>query len=154
MSTTLNRPNKYPATCVRCRGHIPAHGGLLARTDTGAWAADHDGPCPDKPAPAAAAVARISDDGIYRTETGTIYKVQYAKNGSGNLYAKRLDPDAGTFTYEPGAIHRLRADQRMTFEDAAAFGELYGICCACGRDLTDETSIARGIGPICGKKYF
>lgn len=154
MTTTLTRPNRYAASCIRCRGHIPAGGGLLARTDTGAWAADHDGPCPDRPMATATPAKLVEHDGIYQTETGAIYKVQIAKNGSGRLYAKRLDPATGTFTYAPGAIHNLRDDQRMTREAAAAFGKLYGICCACGRDLTDEGSIAAGIGPICSGKYF
>lgn len=164
MTTTLHRPNAYPATCVRCGARIPAGQGLLARTDDGRWAADHPADCPEKPIvtahqPTAAAREKVNHDGMYQTSDGTIYKVQIAKNGSGNLYAKRLILDTdqrGTsarFEYAPGAIHNLYADQRMTTEQAAAFGALYGICCNCGRDLTDEDSIARGIGPICAKNF-
>lgn len=32
---------------------------------------------------------------------------------------------------------------------AIAYGKKYGICCVCGRELTDPASIERGIGPIC-----
>lgn len=35
----------------------------------------------------------------------------------------------------------------------AKYGSLYGICCVCGRTLTDESSIAAGIGPICSQKF-
>lgn len=173
-ATTLAKPNRYAANCIRCRGRIEAGDGLLARTDDGRWAADHPGDCPAPTGRTATPVARVQQDGIYRTEDGTIFKVQIAKQGSGNLYAKRLDvtptgtcggcedcdgEDActiysGTFRYAAGAINLLRADQRMTEAQARAFGKLYGICCACGADLTDERSIEAGIGPVCGKRYF
>jgi hypothetical protein len=94
-------------------------------------------------------------DGMYRTEDGTVYKVQYAVNGSGRLYAKRLvlQPDGGaTFEYEPGAVFRLRPEQKMTLEEAREWGVLYGTCCVCGRTLTDEGSIEAGIGPVCAAK--
>lgn len=161
MPTTLTRPNRYPAHCIRCHARIPAGQGLLARADDGSWAADHDGPCPEKPVVAATPRHLVDHDGIYRTDDGTIYKVQHAKTGSGRLYAKRLHltphPDgttSGTFHYAAGTIHTLRDDQRLTATEAAAFGALYGVCVACGRDLTDENSIAAGIGPICARKYF
>lgn len=173
---TLTRPNRYPAACVRCGQRIEADQGLLARTADGKWAADHPADCPpSKPMYVAQPVERVAQDGIYRNPAdGTIHKVQIAKQGSGNLYAKRLDvtptgtcggcedcdgEDActiysGTFRYAAGAINLLRADQRMTEAQARAFGKLYGICCACGADLTDERSIEAGIGPVCGKRYF
>lgn len=94
----------------------------------------------------------VTEDGMYRMADGTIAKVQIAVNGSGNLYAKRLivSDDHGSFEYEPGLIRKLSADDRMTVEQAAEFGKLYGWCCVCGRTLTDEKSIAAGIGPVCG----
>jgi hypothetical protein len=105
-------------------------------------------PQPTRPA----GLGQVTEDGMYRTPDGTIWKVQRAVHGSGQLYAKRLTVEpgqTGTFTYEPGAIRRLRPENRMTLEDAKAFGKLYGVCCRCGRTLTDERSIADGIGPDC-----
>lgn len=173
MSTTLDKPNRYAATCVRCRGRIPAQQGLLARTDDGKWAADHIGECPDKPTVALAPVEMANRDGIYRHPDGTIYKVQQARQGSGRLYAKRLvittcpdpacghptttQPDGshahGHFVYAAGAIGTLQAAWRLEADAAAAFGQLYGICAMCGADLTDEKSIARGIGPRCAERF-
>lgn len=173
MTQTLARPNRYPARCIRCGGNIAAGEGLLARRDDGSWAADHPAECPtDKPMAIAQPqpVARADQDGIYRTDDGTIFKVQIAKQGSGRLYAKRLevrpctDPACGHptvldehgthwhghFVYAPGAVHTLLASQRISEHDARAFGRLYGICCVCGADLTDEKSVAAGIGPVCG----
>jgi Family of unknown function (DUF6011) len=87
-------------------------------------------------------------DGMYRKD-GTTYKVQTARE-SGKRYAKVLDEQARRFVYTPGAITRLSAEDRLTIEEAEAFGKLYGWCCVCGATLTDEKSIARGIGPVCG----
>jgi len=103
---------------------------------------------------AKAAGGAVTEDGMYRTPDGTVYKVQIAKQGSGNLYAKRLviEDGHGSFEYAPGAVRQLQADWKMTLEQAKEFGQLYGICCKCGADLTDEGSIAAGIGPICGSK--
>lgn len=102
---------------------------------------------------AAVAATGPVTDGMYRVGED-IFKVQKAVNGSGHLYAKRLivDGTTGRFEYEAGAIRRLTTADKMTLEDAAAFGKLYGVCCVCGRTLTDEESIAAGIGPVCGHR--
>lgn len=87
-----------------------------------------------------------------------IYKVQRAVHGSGHLYAKMLvlegrdDDVRGTWVYARGAINGLHQDLRMTEDEAAAFGKLYGICCICGTQLNNEVSVERGIGPVCAKK--
>jgi len=89
-------------------------------------------------------------EGWYSVE-GTVYKVQKAVHGSGHLYAKRLIVNDGTgvWEYAPGMVNRLTEAQRLTVEEAERFGRLYGICGVCGAQLTDETSISRGIGPVC-----
>jgi Family of unknown function (DUF6011) len=84
-----------------------------------------------------------------------IYKVQAAVHGSGHLYAKRLMVDdynnKVSWVYVPGAISRLRDGNAhpLTKDEAVRFGKLYGVCCICGRTLTNETSIEAGIGPVC-----
>lgn len=110
--------------------------------------------------PAAPRKDEVTEDGMYaRTENGerVFYKVQIAKNGSGNLYAKRLERDESRvsgwgFNYAPGAIRNLTPADKLSLEEAQAFGQLYGVCCCCAADLTDEDSIAKGIGPICEAK--
>ena len=99
--------------------------------------------------------AKVEQDGMYLTPDGTVYKVQQAKvGGSGRLYAKRLvvEDGTGTFVYAPGEMSRLDASMRMTLEQAQVYGRLYGVCVRCGSPLTDEVSIANGIGPVCGAK--
>jgi hypothetical protein len=99
-------------------------------------------------------------EGMYRNpETEEIFKVQRAVHGSGHLYAKILLPgdefgESAQFAYAAGAIRKLRPEWKLSLEDAKAWGALYGSCCCCGRTLTDEKSIADGIGPICAGKYF
>lgn len=100
----------------------------------------------------------ITKDGIYKDPvTNAIYKVQRNKAGGNGrrLYAKVLTgEDNRTFgwTYLPGLIGRIRPEWKMTREEAASFGRIYGVCVRCHRDLTDEGSIAAGIGPICAGK--
>lgn len=98
---------------------------------------------------------RKAAEGMHRLD-GHIYKVQVAVHGSGNLYAKKLvrgEDDTWSFEYESGAIRRLSDATLMSLEDAKEFGALYGVCCVCGRILTNEASIADGIGPICAGKF-
>ena len=99
----------------------------------------------------------VTEDGMYRVPDGSVfgavYKVQKAVHGSGRLYAKKLH---GTrFEYDPGAVFKIKPEHKMTLDEAKTFGKLYGVCCVCARTLTDEGSIAEGIGPICaGKEWF
>jgi hypothetical protein len=105
-----------------------------------------------------------ADEGMYRKD-GVIYKVQIAVHGSGKPYAKRLEfvegqdmGDSGLrgtwhFVYDRGAVRELGPEHRLTLEQAKEFGALYGTCCVCGRTLTDEKSIAAGIGPVCAGKF-
>jgi hypothetical protein len=91
-------------------------------------------------------------EGLYRMD-GVIYKVQRAlASGNGHLYAKVLKQ--GHFSYAPGALRKLRDEHKMSLAEAQEFGKLYGQCCVCGRTLTDERSIADGIGPVCGRKSW
>lgn len=102
--------------------------------------------------------SKVTEDGMYQTSDGTVYKVQIAKQGSGRLYAKQLtehkteNGSSWSFEYVAGAIHRLNPADKMSLEQAQEFGKLYGVCCRCAADLTDEASIERGMGPICAEK--
>ena len=123
---------------------------------------------------AAAPVKAEVPEGMHR-DGGVIFKVQRAVHGSGNLYAKRLisaekcycsdlqgvlcgvcrDPKASnwSFEYAPGMMRYLSEETAMTLEEAKKFGSLYGTCCVCARTLTNEESIAAGIGPVCASKF-
>lgn len=83
-----------------------------------------------------------------------IVKVQHAVHGSGNQYAKELNVGTGKFEYVAGLISKVRAEgTNLSLERARELGQLYGICVRCGATLTDEDSIAAGIGPVCATKF-
>jgi hypothetical protein len=89
--------------------------------------------------------------GFYLCNAGA-FKVKAGKE-SGRLYAMKFDTNTGKFAYDKGAIFNLRPETRMTKEQAAAYGRKTGVCLICGRQLTDPTSVAQGIGPICIKGF-
>jgi len=116
------------------------------------------------PVQAAPAAAQVTE-GMYRDPaTGDIFKVQVAVHGSGRLYAKKLvaleEPRvkgkktySHEFVYVRGLYTRIQAAWKMSKEEAQEWGRLYGSCCKCGAILTDERSIANGIGPVCGGSW-
>ncbi|WPH57996.1 hypothetical protein SEA_LUCKYLEO_48 [Gordonia phage LuckyLeo] len=59
------------------------------------------------------------------------------------------------WTYQAGLLRNMARHMvtKLGVEDAAQFGHLYGICMECGAILTNEESIARGMGPICAGKW-
>lgn len=159
MTTTTHTPNRYAGTCTRCHSHVPAGTGALNRDGNNRWAVTHL-TCPDAPAPAAASIQRVTTDGIYSTDDGTIYKVQHTRDGL-KLYAKRMElveradgTKRASFTYAPGVIHTLRPEHRMTVEQAQVFGRLTQHCVVCGAHLENPESVALGIGPVCRASWF
>ena len=100
-------------------------------------------------------------DGIYYVPEaegpGHIFKVYKMVHGSGRQGCKRLVHDGdqeGRFEYMGLAVKHLPVEAKaMSLEEAKAFGRLYGFCVRCGRTLTDEESIAAGIGPVCSGKW-
>ncbi|QNJ55355.1 hypothetical protein SEA_LITTLEFELLA_44 [Gordonia phage LittleFella] len=115
------------------------------------------------------------EDGIYLHEE-TYYMVYHNVNGNGMQLAKKfvLTPEenmtAEAFAKsgnEPEAddeplgewvpngaspLKRLKPEMKLSPEDAARFGQVYGWCGRCGRTLTNEDSKKAGIGPVCAAK--
>lgn len=92
------------------------------------------------------------EEGFYFAE-GIYYKVQDAKANGGHRYAKRWNHDSEQWIYDGQRHFRLLTSQtKLTAEQAKGWGDLYGICMRCGRDLTDEFSISTGLGKICYEK--
>lgn len=102
----------------------------------------------------------VTEPGMYRADD-KIFKVQRSRS-SDRLYAKELVHINGErlteidqvvkfeFRYDRGAIFKLKPEHRMSLEEAKAFGIRYGVCCVCGAWLSNATSVALGIGPVCG----
>lgn len=98
--------------------------------------------------------AQPLSEGIYAVGD-KVFKVYPALNG-GHLLAKELELQGlakkPTWVYRGAATRFVQADQQMTHEQAVKFGKITGVCAMCGRTLTDESSIAAGIGPICANR--
>lgn len=107
-------------------------------------------------------VEPVTEPGMYRGADGAIYKVQRSKGDATRLYAKVLTAITGErlresddaivaweFRYAAGAVRSLTPSQRLTLDEAKAFGIRYGVCCVCGITLKDATSVQAGIGPVC-----
>jgi hypothetical protein len=107
-----------------------------------------------KPVEAKPADVELSS-GIYRVND-SIYKVY--RGQSGRMLAKLLmveDEGSASFEYQGMATRFVKAGTSpMTLDEAKDFGAIYGVCCNCGRTLTDEGSIEAGIGPVCAKTFI
>jgi hypothetical protein len=89
-------------------------------------------------------------EGFYAYGAG-VAEVVKTKDGQ-RMYAKVLDVLTGRWAYAPGVLPKLKPEDRLTLEQAAALGKKWHRCMICGRELTNEDSIDRGIGPICSSK--
>jgi hypothetical protein len=70
------------------------------------------------------------------------------ENAAVTLFASRLK--GGEQNAVIGTLQAFEADPLAT---AQRYGRESGVCCSCGRDLTDPASIDAGIGPICAQKF-
>lgn len=91
-------------------------------------------------------------EGFYKSGDGNIYQVVQARHGS-HLLAKVLDQESGKFEYAGAAKRFVKADQRLTLEEAREYGKQTGRCLACGRLLTDPKSVSEGVGPVCARRF-
>lgn len=103
------------------------------------------------------------EPGVYETAEG-IFVVKFNRAKT-NLYAKKMveiNAERATesgerveieFDYAPGAIRRIKAEDKMPLERAKALTIRYGRCINCGRHLKAAESVERGIGPVCIKSF-
>ena len=78
----------------------------------------------------------------YKTQSGRLCVKLWTKAADGS----------GSFVYW-GLASRMPAAQEMSLEDAQTFGRATGTCCICMRHLTNDESVAAGIGPICAGRF-
>jgi hypothetical protein len=100
---------------------------------------------------------KVTEAGMY-LHRGTAYKVVQSKE-TGNLYAKALikalgDDGKYAWQYARGAMAYLKAEDKMTREQAQAYGHQTGVCAKCGAELTHPVSVERGMGPICYGRWY
>lgn len=93
--------------------------------------------------------------GMYRqTATGDLFRVYKAQTGSHLLCKRLVKLSSGnwTFIYAGAARTQVKAHERLGLDEAKEFGQQFGVCCCCGKLLTDPESVAAGIGPVCAGK--
>jgi len=64
--------------------------------------------------------------------------------------ARNLEPENKRELW--ALLKRLRDDDAE--QVFAEYGKRFGVCCVCGRELTNEQSVEDGIGPVCKQKAF
>ena len=85
---------------------------------------------------------------------GSLYVT--AGKAYGSDYYGRVD---GSGKYDPTrntpaeVVELVKAIGADPFAQAVAYGKRTGMCCCCGRELTNPESIELGIGPICRDKW-
>jgi len=110
----------------------------------------------------------VTEVGVYETPDGDIYQVKsFTPNGEDKevLYARKM-VEIGTerlnenevrvkieFVKERGAVYRLKASWKMSYERAKELTLKYRRCMVCGRRLKAADSVEQGIGPVCIKTF-
>ncbi len=94
--------------------------------------------------------AAREDGKSYRTPDGRVFHAYLTQ--SGRLCCKLWTPSQGQFVYWGLASRMPAAAQEMTLADAEEFGRATGTCSQCMRHLTNDESVARGIGPTCASR--
>jgi len=156
------RPNKFAGVCCLCGAKVAEGEGRIDRRESGTgWNVSHlSGKCPERKAGEPEATAPKYDlvpGGYYATASLTgsnDYDFWFVTEGTRNpniRFVKRVIGGRGN-----ERIHRSTALAALavivaegTDVCAKRFAEELGRCYKCGKHLTDETSRALGIGPVC-----
>ena len=119
----------------------------------------------------------ITDDGVNLTDVMSgryavevngrvqFYKLDNLTSATGRwagwvfVKAQQGDNFARAGAQRPGQTYRGDHDDAMRLildnplAAAKRYGHALGVCAVCGRALTDPTSIAAGIGPVCASRF-
>lgn len=78
----------------------------------------------------------------------------YVKHSDGTYLGKVTGSRLFTVANVSGEVEReIVGVAHDPLNAAIAYGKKYGKCSVCARTLTDEASIARGIGPVCAANF-
>lgn len=90
-----------------------------------------------------------------------VYKIIWNKSKT-LKYAMRLDfaswMKKGKFVYAKNVINQLDSTMQLDLDGAKGYAKWafekfnVGVCCNCGKLLTNPVSVAEGIGPVCSGK--
>jgi len=68
----------------------------------------------------------------------------------GRIDGAQFHPARAATEVVRGLLTSLSADPTSVI---SGYGRLTGACALCGRDLTDQDSVGRGVGPVCAKNF-
>lgn len=97
--------------------------------------------------------SEVITQGMYKVGE-RVFKVKPTQ--AGKLWAHELvgsTADGFSFEFAGNPARFVKPENKMTLEEAKAFGKITGTCCVCGRMLTKQSSIDNGIGPICEQGF-
>lgn len=78
----------------------------------------------------------------------------YVKHSDGTYLGKVAGSRLFTVAAVSGEVEReIAGVANDPLNAAIAYGKKYGKCSVCARTLTDDASIARGIGPVCAANF-
>lgn len=167
------RSNRYPGKCGTCGKKVAEEAGRIEKNDAGKWITFHlDGQCPaDEPVVLAAdgldltPLKAYTSGGICRfgipgvdtrlkvairfKRNGDVYVDDAAVYGHGQFYGRQLVGEAYRGKIE-SELRAILADPHAAVVKYAALTDRCGVC---NTHLEDETSIARGMGPVCAAKF-
>jgi hypothetical protein len=152
-------PNKFGKDCKFCKNPVAANEGHAALV-VGSWitvCAQCASETPQVrserlaavPAPIVPAKIAAPQVGVYTDPAGGLVKVY---NGSYKLQGKRNDGQGWKWTGNKDFTVAI-PENKITAEEAAAFGHENDECVFCGLALNDPRSTETGYGPICAKKH-
>jgi hypothetical protein len=103
----------------------------------------------DAPRAGKATAAHGIAEGRYAYQPEGAQAIFLRVSRTGRVYTQAGPAEHPYRGQDTDALHWIKENQR---DAAALYGRLLGVCGMCGRELTDEESRARGLGPICAAK--
>lgn len=97
-------------------------------------------------APQERSAGTLAEEGVYRVGA----KIFRVVTKEGRRFAEEMV--RGKFVYAKGMVYRLHPGQRMSLEEAQAWGRREVRCVRCGTPLEKKESREAGIGPVCATK--
>lgn len=97
-----------------------------------------------------AAGLKIKPAKAHSVNAGALYVTAGRDAYQGKIAGGRFYPISGA---EPGTLATLIEIAANPSQAARDYGKRTGVCCCCGRELTDPVSVAAGIGPICASNW-
>ena len=141
--------NKFAKECHLCKTLVNTGEGFAVQSGY-AWNTFHaKGACGVKEE--AVIKVTVEPKRAYRCEGGTVAIAYTTQNG--RIAVRRLvihEDGKGSLEYWQGGVAIVQATGTLlTQEEASSLGKTFGFCICCGKDLSEDQSLAVGYGRTC-----